>query len=214
VSDTLWAAVIAAVAAVFLAPLAKWLIWDRVYRLVVDVEIYKTKTEPFVEQFLKAEAAKLRPDYETADRLEKNSFYENYIRLTIQNTSRKKIAGISLLMSNPPPWGWAQVDEGTPIKVTEAKIPIGELQPHHKSLVQIWSSEPLRGSWMELKERFRISADELDRVRIRYPMPEYLKQIYEDRFGVTAIGVLFALTIGIIILLALTRLVAWFRPIP
>jgi hypothetical protein len=188
-----------------LAPLLKLLIWDRVHRLLVDVEIHEMKTDPSIEQFLKAEANRLRSpgideiaerlqsqgnreirekleaDRKTADTFDKYSYCKCYIRLTIQNTSRKKVAGISLLMSNPPSlWGWAQVDEGPPIKVTAAKIPIGDLQPHHKSVVQIWSSEQL-GGWT-LKKTFRISADEIDRVRMRFPMPGYLKVVYQKRF--------------------------------
>ena len=203
-SDVLWAAIIGLVAVAILAPLLKWLIWDRVYRLRVDVAIYETKTEPFIEELLNKQAKNFLPsDPATYERLQNNSAYKNYIRLTIQNTSRKKIGGISLLMSDPPWWGWAQVDEGTPIRVTANKIPIGELQPHHKSVVQIWSSNSI-GGW-KLKKRFRISADEIDRVRMRIPMPEYLKAVYQLRFANMLLYIWIVFMVGATILAIITR---------
>jgi hypothetical protein len=200
VSDILWAAVISGIVVAILAPLLKSLIWDRTYRLTVDLESHDTKTDPVTQQFLDKEIKKLEFGSDEKEQMWGQSYVKTYIRLTIQNTSRKKIGGISLLMADIPAfWGWAQIDEGPPVKLTKDKISIGELQPHHKSVVQIWSSDRI-GGW-NLKKRFRISADEIDRVRMRFPMPEYLKMVYRQRLVNAMVYFWIVFTVGGLIVL-------------
>jgi hypothetical protein len=61
-------------------------------------------------------------------------------------------------------------------------IGVGDIQPKHSRVIHIWCNADVSDfNFSYLKRLLRISADELDTVRLRFPMPRYLWKKYELR---------------------------------
>jgi hypothetical protein len=100
---------------------------------------------------------------------------QSYMRFKVSNNSRKKLAHLTLFddeYSNV-----YQIDDGGLCAVDRSQpIVLDDLQPGREIILHLWSTSNLPTWIPDSKKRFTFSADELDRVKIKEPMPEYLKR--------------------------------------
>jgi hypothetical protein len=99
---------------------------------------------------------------------------------------------------------FVQIDETKElIEVESGKmIGIGDIQPKHSRVIHIWSNlDVARFHFTNLKHALRISADELDSVRLRFPVPHYLWTKYGQR-GFIIFNTVTGVAVCIFILLA------------
>ena len=162
--------------AAVVAPLAK-IFWDLLFqkqsrlRGVLTINAYRTPTQ--MRQLLKPEGTKgwVSPYLELREWAGICSFAE----MSLTNASNKRINNISLMISMMG-GGFYQVEDGNTEAIQNGrKIEAGDLQPGHTVKIRLWSKWDWSASYMSsIKRDFVVSADELDKVRFKYPAPEYL----------------------------------------
>jgi hypothetical protein len=82
----------------------------------------------------------------------------------------------------------------------DTPISIGDIFPGHRKVLYFWSRYDLSDWHFErLKKVFRVSADELDSVRLRFPTPHYLRTKYYFRFVLGVIALALVITTGVLI---------------
>jgi hypothetical protein len=102
---------------------------------------------------------------------------QSYMRFRILNNSRKKLAHLTLFDNEYS--DLCQIDEGGLESVVRGQpIVLGDLQPGRETVLHLWSSSNVPAWNPDTKSRFKFSADELDRVKIKEPMQEFLKRRY------------------------------------
>jgi hypothetical protein len=107
-----------------------------------------------------------------------------YMMVTITNSSKKKISGVSIMVPDSNMTMSLQIDDaGEIIEVKKGQlIGVGDIQPKHSRVMHIWCNVDVSEfHFSVLKHLLRISADELDSVRLRFPMPRYQWKKYEFR---------------------------------
>jgi hypothetical protein len=184
------AALITLFGAVVLVPAVTWAInrySERRARLTASITIHGAKQSSAISNILAERRAKL----DMLERVREHNLWalekpKSYIRLEIQNTGKKRIEHITVTTADALDRDFYQVEEGeTKFIENEAeadrRIAIGDLQPHQKSVVHFWSGGDLtdRSYRYGIKNWFLISADEIDRVYFRYPVP----RLVTDRFS-------------------------------
>lgn len=183
------AAIIAFVGAAILALIKKFH-FDVQNRLRVEVRAWNYKTS---EAFKKLERdAKV----EYSIPLRKVLDAEGYLRVSITNTGKKKISGVSVAAEVL--FGMVlQIDDAEEIIQLKKGQPfvVGDIQPKHSRVIHIWTNADVSNfNFGPLKSLLRISADELDTVRMRFPMPRYV----ETKIGPRLLWALCALVIALL----------------
>jgi hypothetical protein len=170
-------AMIAVLGAAIIAPLVKKLYFDVQNRLRVEVRAWNYRPSEALKKFVSD--AKL----EYSNPMRKLLEAEGYLRVTITNTGKKKISGVTV--ATELLFGVVlQIDDAD--EIIEAKkgqiTGVGDIQPKHSRVIHIWTiADVSEFNFSVLKSLLRISADELDSVRRRFPMPRYLRQKNELR---------------------------------
>jgi hypothetical protein len=191
---TLIAATVTFTGTVILVPLVTWLIsylrekrsqllvtltWneageskyleDKVTKLITNSQAFKDAT--------------LRDDRRWDDVSVFRYFFsaQSYMRFQLLNNSRKKLAHLTLHDDGSS--NIYQVDTGEVKEVVKGQpIVLGDLQPGREIGLHLWSISRIP-VWNENpKQRFKFSADELDRIKFKEPMQRFLKQRYKYRF--------------------------------
>jgi hypothetical protein len=176
-------AVIGAIAAVLLVPfINKWIRAKK--RLVVTLRLSEWKPPERIRSLIDAEARRMGsgdPDTMSLLILENG---KSYIRMTIKNKSNTKITNITL-RSERVSHLVHQIEDQADLGVIEFKkggsIAVGEVQPRHEKRVHLWSMDDLSHMFNQPK-LFTVSADEVDRVVFRRPIPSHTKEKLAD-FG-------------------------------
>ncbi|SHK96066.1 hypothetical protein SAMN05444159_4636 [Bradyrhizobium lablabi] len=192
-SDTLKAALIALVGTAILAPLVvrclAWLGEKRSQLLVVLTWNQAGKCD-----YLEAITSKLilgSKEFREAASVDESrwrdlrifrTFFsaQSYMRFVILNNSRKKLSHLTLFDNE-----WSdlfQIDQGPTISVERGQpMVLGDVQPGREIVLHLWSSSNIPVWNPDTRKRFKFSADELDRVKIKEPMQEFLKRRYQHR---------------------------------
>jgi hypothetical protein len=99
-----------------------------------------------------------------------------YTRVTLYNNSKKKLSNLTISLAND---GYVQVEDDGEVLGIKGGVPmvLGELQPHREMLVHVVGLYGTNYIGM-IKQRLRLSADELGRVAYKFPLPEHLKNRY------------------------------------
>jgi hypothetical protein len=108
----------------------------------------------------------------------------SYITVTIRNTGNKKVDGVVLRIVSvfgAFDKGQYQLDDDNATQKVQKDgiIQIGDLRPQDQRLLHFWSEDrPLMGV-SDLKKRFVVSADQLDLLSYRFPLPSYILNRWE-----------------------------------
>jgi hypothetical protein len=196
-------AVIGIIGTVLLAPLiAKWIRAKK--RLVVALTLSKWKMperiSTITEQMrLRAAEEEKKPDEAETLALAALKIAQSYVLAEVKNKSNTKISHITL-KSNRASHAVYQVEDGHALGVVEGTkadvMSVGELQPRHEKRVHIWTVNDL-SSVFHHRDLFTVSADELDAVRFKRPIPPYFKEIYGSRIFLIGLCSFLALFFGL-----------------
>ena len=175
------AAIIVVIGAAIIAPLVKKFYFDVQNRLRVEVRAWNYKTSEALKKIARA-PFDAKGEYFTPMRRLIGA--GGYMMVTITNISKKKISGVSVTVPDGPSDMSLQIDDADEIIEMKKGQPIGvgDIQPKHSRVIHIWCNADVSDfNFSYLKRLLRISADELDTVHLRFPMPRYLWTKYELR---------------------------------
>jgi hypothetical protein len=185
------ASLIALVGAAIIVPLIKKFYFDTRSRLRVEVRAFRTKTSEGLKQIV-SESLDAKRQY--FGPMRSIVAYNGYAAVTITNIGKKKIVGVTA-MSPSFALIW-QLDGGSEAVELQQEQPffVGDIQPKRSRVIHLWCLADMSDfNFAPLKNKLiRISADELDSVRLRFPMPGYLWGKYELRIVWTFNFVVFA----------------------
>jgi hypothetical protein len=186
-------ATIGVLSAAIIVPLAKKYLFDPRTRLVVEVRVV-AHPKSMALQKLTQEALKMNFTHPMWDLVRA----KGCVLVNIKNVSKKKISGVTVGLPDLVSAMVCQVDEAEePIGDKVMKIvPIGDIQPGHVRSLYIWTGNDMSDfDFSFIKKLFHVSADELDAVRFRFPMPRYILGKYAEyaKFVFLTIAVLFCL---------------------
>jgi len=100
---------------------------------------------------------------------------EVYVRLEVKNNSNKKLTGFSFSVHSISS-GLMQIGESELIELTKnVPVTLGDLQPKRELVIHVLANSIWAHSIAQIKEAFVFSADELGRVKYKFPMPFYLE---------------------------------------
>jgi hypothetical protein len=191
VGDKMWSlfteppvvgALIGLLAVSLIAPIVKKYYFDVRSRLRVDVRAWRNKTSGALKKTVwdTLDAKRQYGD----DPMRTLTKAGGYMMVTITNTSKKKILGVSVIAPDTNldmVWQIDDADEIIEVKKGQP-IGVGDIQPKHSRVIHIWSNVDMSDfNFFAVKHFLRISADEIDSVRMRFPMPRYLWKKYEPR---------------------------------
>jgi len=200
-------AIIALIGAAIIVPLVKKFYFDVRNRLRVEVRSWNYKISEALQKIVTPSL----PVGELLDNPMRDLIRSGgYMTITITNIGKKKISGVSVTMVNTYMGMILQIDDADRVvRMKEGKsIDVGDIQPKHSLVIHIWSNVDTSSFHFPWFRRFlRISANELDAVHLRFPMPRYLMSKHAARFGV-AFSLLFlsAFTLLLFCYLAFYRL--------
>jgi hypothetical protein len=187
------AAIIAIFGAAIIVPLVKKFYFDARSRLRVEVTPGKYQLSEALKKFARAQMDVAQSELFSPARTLVN--YSGYATVKITNVSKKKISGVSIMASDETwhmIWQINDADELTEVKRGQA-LGLGDIQPKHSCTVHVWTPADISNfNFSILKKLFRLSADELDSVHFRFPMPNYLRWKYLDRLMLSFIFLLAA----------------------
>ena len=185
-----FAALIALVGTAIIALVTKFYVQNR---LRVEVRAWNYTTSEAVKK-IAMEPFDAKHDY--IDPMRKLMSTGGYMMVTITNISKKKISGVTVMAPNSDMSMFLQIEDGNEIiEIKKAQpISVGDIQPKHSRVMHIWCNvDVTKFEFSHLKGLLRISADELDSVRLRFPMPRYLWTKYEPQLFLIFILLVFAL---------------------
>jgi hypothetical protein len=176
------AAIIVVVGAAIIAPLVKKFYFDVQNRLRVEVRAWNFTTIEALKKIV-GEHLDAKHEYFSPMRTVLNA--RGYIAVKITNISKKKISGVSVMAPETSISMFLQIDDTDGlIEVKKGQlISLGDIQPKHSRSIHIWVFADVSDfDFSFFKKRLlRVSADELDTVQLRFPMPRYLWKKYEPR---------------------------------
>jgi hypothetical protein len=174
------AALIALFGAAVIVPLVTKFYLATRSRLRVEVRAFRANTSEGVKKIVRdalgAQQQFFAPMYSVVG-------YHGYAVVTITNMSKKKIANVSAVS---PAFAliWQLDDAAEAVELQPGQpIVVGDIQPKRSRVIHLWCSADMSDfHFGPLKNKLiRISADELDSVRRRFPMPQYLWKKYQFR---------------------------------
>jgi hypothetical protein len=186
------AALIALFGAAVIVPLVTKFYLATRNRLRVEIRPWRTKTSEVVKKIVREPLDAMQQYFAPTGMLVNAT---GYMTVTVTNISKKKITGVSAMNPNSDMDMVWQIDEaGEIINVKKGQlVAVGDIQPKHSRIIHIWTNvdtSEFNFSWF--KRFLRISADELDSVRLRLPMPRYLWKKYDFRFIWTFLALLYS----------------------
>ena len=163
-----FAAIIALVGAAIIVPLVKMFYFDIQKRLRVEVRAWNYRTSEALKK-IALEPFDAKHDY--IDPMRTLIGAGGYMMVTITNISKKKISGVTVMALNSSDMSmFLQIDDGNEIIEIEKAQPIsvGDIRPKHSRVMHIWCNVDVsKFEFSRLKSLLRISADELDSVRLK-----------------------------------------------
>jgi hypothetical protein len=198
------ASLIALVGAAIIVPLVKKFYFDTRSRLRVEVRGFRTKTSEGVKKIV-GESLDAKQQYFGPIRTVMAC--NGYAAVTITNISKKKIAGVT---ATSPRFElvWQLDGANEPVELKQEQLfVVGDIQPKRSQVIHLWCmADVSRFDFGPLKNRLiRISADELDSVRRRFPTPRYVLGKYGFRIAWIIAALSWAVTIGTSIMDALKK---------
>jgi len=178
------AAIIALVGAALIVPLVKKFYFDVQHTLRVEVRAFSARTSEVVQKIV---IGTLPSPFDPLAKLVRS---RGYLMVKITNSGKRKINGVSATLSNSLFEMQCQLDDDVELIAakTGTKIDLGDIQPKHSRMIHMWSdldtSDWSFGGLVGLKHILQLSADELDNVRIRFPMSRYMRKKYEFRLQI------------------------------
>jgi hypothetical protein len=99
-----------------------------------------------------------------------------YIRLKVKNNSSRKLSAFTF-SAHSITSSLMQIGEGELVRITEeVPVIVGDLQPKREMMIHVLGSSFWAHSDDEIKKALVFSADELGRVKYKFPMPFYIKR--------------------------------------
>jgi hypothetical protein len=199
---TVIAALITLVGAAIIVPLIKKFYFDTRSRLRVEVRAFRTKTS---EGLKKIARESLDTKQEYFGPMRSVIACNGYAAVTITNISKKKIMGVTAMSPRfELVWQLDGANEAVELQ-REQLFVVGDIQPKRSQMINLWCMADMSDfDFGPLKNRFiRISADELDSVRLRFPTPRYVVTKYVFRMGWIFAALATSVNIGVWILSAL-----------
>jgi hypothetical protein len=178
---TVIAALITLIGAAIIVPLIKKFYFDTRSRLRVEVRAFRANMSEGVKKIVRDALAAKQQFFDPMHSL---VGYHGYAVVTITNMSKKKIANVSAVS---PAFAliWQVDDAAEAVELQPGQpIVVGDIQPKRSRVIHLWCSADMSDfDFGPLKNKLiRISADELDSVRRRFPTPRYLWKKYQLRF--------------------------------
>jgi hypothetical protein len=199
--DWVWWVIGTIAVPVIVGPAVKKWYFDVQNRLRVEVRLCTTKTSEQTKRFL--DSQKIPYDDPIRDLMRPIRGLmrtTSYATITIKNIGRRKISAVTVTLLDHAYYDtFCQIDDSDELlEVKEGlPVPIGDIQPRHHRLVHIWLlGDMTLYDFSRVRKWLRISADELDSVRFRYPMPHYLRTKYQIRTLITLSIILGAFMVG------------------
>ena len=172
-----WTALVGLISAAIVVPAVKHFIWDVAKVLKVTVRLYPILESKWMETVI-AEMSRIEKTHDLQVTLLRA---RSALDVEIRNESKKRIDNITLKTPEGEPLIF-QLDGGEMRRVSAEPIPLGNLQPHHAINFRIWFRFEADTLALVRDAALRISADEIDRVRMRWPFPRYAKMLlFSDR---------------------------------
>jgi hypothetical protein len=176
-SDQMFALGGTLLAAAIVAPLAK-IFWDWLFqkrsKLSGILELHRFQPSTRLVEFLKP----VGRDYDLHSEMLEWQRIRSFAEMTLTNTSKKKISGISVVVEMIGT-GFFQVADGKTETLTRKKIEAGDLQPGHSVVIRFWSYWDWSADYLSsIKRTFIVSADELHGNQFKYPAPKYLARSF------------------------------------
>jgi hypothetical protein len=164
-------------------------IFERSANLIVTVEINQSFRSPLLaeeiwdlrlkslprEEMFKAGAAFSAAKY--------NDYFKasQYIRLNLKNNSKKKLVGLSFC-AHSVSVTMMQIGEGELVAVSsDVPVPLGDLQPKRDMSIHLLVSYPSGHGIKFIKQSLVFSADELGRVKYKFPLPPHFESRRNNR---------------------------------
>jgi hypothetical protein len=195
------AAFITLVGAVIIAPAIRYWFFTSRRRLRVTIRHWKMGSGELMKKLFEEEADRRR---NASDEL-KWAFLsfqrvQAYSEVEVENISKKKIENV-WLSGDGVSDTWYQINNSPEMKNCEkdGKIALGDIHPRHVCKVHLWNTMSQYKLHPEPKKEFRLSANEIDSVRYRLPLPGYLRWRYAGKaillFNIFVVGGFFLLFI-------------------
>jgi hypothetical protein len=110
-----------------------------------------------------------------------------YLKLTTNNPSSKKMTGITVYLKDPlglKSEFLFQIDNEINLNgPTEQNVVIGDLQPHQSRSLHIWSRRSYSSAYYKnISALIEVTADEYHKRPTRFPLPNYLKTYWMQKF--------------------------------
>jgi hypothetical protein len=215
VSDTLIAAMFSVVAIAILAPIANHLITKYRERSSIHatLRVHEAPLPALLKKYFHdlrypslAQASFSSPFNNT--QLDAFHFLKGYMKLTLHNPSKKKLNAVTVILTEHLREALYQIEDEPELHgPIEKKINLGDLQPGKSRTVHIWTSFAFV-DWhrTRLPILFEVSADEFDKLTLKFPFPGYLKSLLLWRLSWYVALVSIIITVAI----WLPDLVRWF----
>lgn len=108
-----------------------------------------------------------------------------YIRLEVKNNSKKKLTGLTFCVHTVSS-GVMQIGEGELIPIKgDIPVVLGELQPRREMLIHILVGSFWSYTTKDIGNALVFSADELGRVKYKFPLPLHLSIRFKNRIAWT-----------------------------
>jgi hypothetical protein len=196
------AALITLVGAAIIVPLIKKFYFDTRSRLHVEVRAFRTKTSEGLKR-IAGESLDAKQQYFGPVR--SVMACRGYAAVTITNISKKKIVSVTAMSPRfELIWELDGANEAVELQQEQLFV-VGDIQPKRSQMIHLWCMADISDFYFgPLKKRLiRISADELDSVRLRFPTSRYVVTKYVFRMGWIFAALATSVNIGVWILIAL-----------
>jgi hypothetical protein len=193
-------AIIGLLGAAIIVPLVKKFYFDVQNRLRVEVRPWNYKISEALKTTVRSslDASSIFDDSTRDLRFHSHMRdlirFDGYMTVTITNIGKKKISGVSVTATDMLLDFILQIDDADQVIGMKKgiSIDVGDIQPKHSRVIHIWSNADTSFKLGWFKHFLRISANELDAVRLRFPTPPYLRDEYATRI-LFVFGLLFLL---------------------
>ncbi|MCW0218433.1 MAG: hypothetical protein OJI67_08945 [Prosthecobacter sp.] len=179
--DAIVAALITFAGTVVLAPLVNRLVqylFEKRTRLLVNTQIWNFQITKDLSNVLE----KARHSLEFNDPGKEALRYDHidsYIEIELTNKGKRRINSVTLSQDFGSGYYEIAGKNETHRARTDERIELGDLQPGKKFVVRFWTLGKASTMWaLLLRRKVAVSADEIDHIRWKFPLPEYLARKY------------------------------------
>jgi hypothetical protein len=186
VSDTLISAFLSLVAIAVLGPIANHFITRYRERRSVHASLWVNESplpillKTYLQELQYKRIDPTSPNHPfTSGQLGALLFVEGYMRLMLHNPTKKKLNSITVSWTSDLITPLYQIDHESELHgPAEKKVLLGDLQPRQTRTLHIWTSFAfVDWHYTRLPILFEVTADEFDKLTLKFPFPGYLKNL-------------------------------------